>query len=67
MRRTLIPLTSLAFLALGWPCSADDVTSPIVGLWKLTGTTIKDVATGVMEVNTASARAGISFSPKAAI
>jgi Lipocalin-like domain len=49
MRRTLIPLTSLAFLALGWPCSADDITSPIVGLWKLTGTTTKNVATGVME------------------
>jgi Lipocalin-like domain len=49
MRRTLIPLTSLAFLALGWPCSADDITSPIVGLWKLTGTTTKNAATGAME------------------
>jgi hypothetical protein len=49
MRGTLILLTSLAFLALGWPCSADDITSPIVDLWKLTGTTTKNVATGVME------------------
>src|SRR5436190_18959174 len=49
MRGTLIILTSLAFLALGWPCAADDITSPIVGLWKLTGTTTKNVATGVME------------------
>jgi hypothetical protein len=49
MRGTLILLTSLAFPALGWPCSADDITSPIVGLWKLTGTTTKNVATGVME------------------
>src|SRR6266446_5279158 len=48
VRGTLIIVTSLAFLALGWPCSADDITSPIVGLWKLTGTTTKDVATGVM-------------------
>ena len=49
MRRTLIILTSLALLALGWPCAADDITSPIVDLWKLTGTTTKNVATGVME------------------
>jgi Lipocalin-like domain len=49
MRGTLIILTSLAFLARGWPCAADDITSPIVGLWKLTGTTTKNVATGVME------------------
>ena len=49
MRGTLIILTSLAFLARGWPCVADDITSPIVGLWKLTGTTTKNVATGVME------------------
>jgi hypothetical protein len=48
VRGTLIIVTSLAFLALGWPCAADDITSPIVGLWKLTGTTTKDVATGVM-------------------
>ena len=49
MRRSLIIVTSLACLALGWPCSADDITSPIVGLWKLTGTTTKNVATGAME------------------
>ena len=49
MRRTLIPLTSLVFLALGWPCAADDIRSPIVGLWKLTGTTTKNAATGAME------------------
>jgi hypothetical protein len=49
MRRTLIPLTGVALLALGWPCLADDVTLPIVGLWRLTGTTTKNVATGVME------------------
>jgi hypothetical protein len=49
MRGTLIILTSFAFLAPGWPCAADDITSPIVGLWKLTGTTTKNVATGVME------------------
>jgi hypothetical protein len=49
MRRSLIIVTSLACLALGWPCAADDITSPIVGLWKLTGTTTKNVATGAME------------------
>jgi hypothetical protein len=49
VRRTLIPLTSLAFLALGWPCAADDIASPVVGLWKLTATTTKNVATGAME------------------
>src|SRR5262245_49378552 len=48
MRKTLI-LTSLAFLALGWPCAADDIGSPIVGLWKLTGTTTRNVATGMVE------------------
>ena len=40
MRGTLIPPASLAFLALGWPCLADDITSPIVGFWKLTGTIV---------------------------
>ena len=49
MRGALIIVTSLAFLALGWPCAADDIASPIVGLWKLTGTTTKNAATGVME------------------
>ena len=49
MRRSLIIVTSLACLALGWPCAADDIASPIVGLWKLTGTTTKNVATGAME------------------
>jgi Lipocalin-like domain len=28
---------------------ADDITSPIVGFWKLTATTTKNVATDVME------------------
>src|SRR5262249_24036893 len=67
MRRTLIPLTSFAFLALGWPCAADDITSPIVGLWKLTGTTTKNVATGVLERQYGDRPSGYQLSAKAAI
>jgi hypothetical protein len=42
-------LTGLALLASAWPATAQDITSPIVGLWKLTGNTTKIVATGAME------------------
>jgi hypothetical protein len=42
-------LTSLAFLTFAWPASGEDINSPLVGLWKLTGNTTKIVATGAME------------------
>ena len=50
MQRTIIgALIGLAFLTFAWPASAQDITSPVVGLWKLTGNTTKIVATGAME------------------
>jgi hypothetical protein len=50
MQRTIAAiLTGLAFLAFACPASAEDITSPVLGLWKLTGNTTKIVATGVME------------------
>jgi hypothetical protein len=42
-------LTSAAFLTFAWPAGAQDINSPLVGLWKLTGNTTKIVATGAME------------------
>jgi hypothetical protein len=36
-------------LISSWPASAEDIASPIVGLWKLTGNTTKIVATNAME------------------
>jgi hypothetical protein len=50
MQRTIIgALIGLAFLTFAWPASAQDITSPVVGLWKLTGNTTKIVATGAMQ------------------
>lgn len=42
-------LTSAAFLTFPWPVNAEDINSPLVGLWKLTGNTTKIVATGATE------------------
>jgi hypothetical protein len=50
MNRTIAAaLTSLAFLAFAWPVAAEDIASPVVGLWKLTSNTTKIPATGAME------------------
>jgi Lipocalin-like domain len=48
-RRIAAALTGFAFLMLAWPARAEDITSSIVGLWKLTGNTTKIVATGAMQ------------------
>ena len=40
---------SVACLTFAWPAGAQDINSPLVGLWKLTGNTTKIVATGAME------------------
>ena len=42
-------LTSAAFLTFASPAGAEDINSPLVGLWKLTGNTTKIVATGALE------------------
>lgn len=42
-------LTSAALITFAWPAGAQDINSPLVGLWKLTGNTTKIVATGAME------------------
>ena len=36
-------------LMSAWSAGAEDIASPVVGLWKLTGNTTKIVATGAME------------------
>jgi len=42
-------LASAAFITFAWPAGAEDINSPLVGLWKLTGNTTKIVATGATE------------------
>src|SRR5260221_14276748 len=48
-RAFAVVLTTVVLLTAARPASAEDVASPIVGLWKLTGNTTKIVATGAME------------------
>jgi Lipocalin-like domain len=47
-RRIIAALTGLAFLTLPSLACAQEVNSPIVGLWKLTSNVTKFVATGEM-------------------
>jgi hypothetical protein len=50
MQRTIVAaLTGLAFLTLPSLAYAQDINSPIVGLWKLTSNVNKIVATGAMQ------------------
>jgi hypothetical protein len=49
MKKPVAALTLLTLSLTAWPASAEDITSPIVGLWKLSGNTTKIVATGAME------------------
>ena len=50
MQRTIAAtLAGFAFLIFAFPAGAEDINSPVVGLWKLTGNTTKIVATGAME------------------
>jgi hypothetical protein len=48
-RAIAVALTTAMLLISAWPAGAEDIASPIVGLWKLTGNTTKIVATGAME------------------
>jgi hypothetical protein len=48
-RRTTLALTTVMLLMSAWPAGAEEIASPIVGLWKLTSNTTKIVATGAME------------------
>jgi len=50
MQRVIVAaLTGLAFLTLPSLACAQDINSPIVGLWKLTSNVTKIVATGAMQ------------------
>jgi hypothetical protein len=49
MNKSVAALTLITLSLATWPATAEDITSPIVGLWKLTGNTTKIVATGAME------------------
>jgi hypothetical protein len=49
IRAIAVALTTVMLLISAWPASAEDIVSPVVGLWKLTGNTTKIVATGAME------------------
>ena len=48
-RAIAVALTTAMLLISAWPAGAEDIASPVVGLWKLTGNTTKIVATGAME------------------
>jgi Lipocalin-like domain len=48
-RAIAVALTTAMLLISVWPAGAEDIASPIVGLWKLTGNTTKIVASGAME------------------
>jgi hypothetical protein len=52
MKRTLISATGLALLLmLAQPVAAEDLASQLVGVWKLTASSMKDVATGKVVPN----------------
>jgi hypothetical protein len=48
-RLTVVALAGLALVTSAGAALAEDINSPIVGLWKLTGNTTRIVATGAME------------------
>ena len=48
-RAIAIALTTVTLQMSAWPAGAEDIASPVVGLWKLTDNTTKIVATGAME------------------